>query len=95
MITTEAEIPKHFICPLTNEIMKHPVMTKQGHCFERSAVMGWMMKQGCKSEHLSSLSTNWQLRKEIWAWKMANSQSSLDINDETEYTERSDFDGAM
>lgn len=93
----EDGVPKHFICPLTNQVMKHPVVTKEGHCFERSAIMGWMMQRGCKMEHLSDLSTNWSLRNEIRSWKLTNSQRSLmsDCSSRTISTETNEAEGEM
>ena len=35
-------VPSEFICPITLEMMKNPVMTRYGHCFDRSALLTWM-----------------------------------------------------
>ena len=35
-----------FICPISQQIMRDPVMTKYGHCFEREAITEWVRKQG-------------------------------------------------
>ncbi|CDW79897.1 ubox domain containing protein [Stylonychia lemnae] len=35
-----------FLCPITQQIMKEPVMTKYGHCFEKSAILDWIERQG-------------------------------------------------
>ena len=37
-------IPEEYICPLTLELFKHPVMTRWGHTFERDAIMEWLKK---------------------------------------------------
>jgi ligand-binding SRPBCC domain-containing protein len=34
--------PEDFICPLTLEVMKEPVMTRLGHNFELSALLQWL-----------------------------------------------------
>lgn len=38
------EIPREFYCPLTGNIMKDPVITSDGFCFERSAISEWFGK---------------------------------------------------
>lgn len=40
--TTNDVVPEDFICPLTLEVMKEPVMTRWGHSFERDAIIRWM-----------------------------------------------------
>jgi hypothetical protein len=41
-----------FICPITLQIMKDPVVTPQGLCFERQAIMEWLEKsQTCPITH--------------------------------------------
>lgn len=91
MVAQEVEIPKHFLCPLTNQIMKHPVMTKYGQCFERSAVMGFIMQHGGRASHLSGLSTNWQLRAEIRAWRLINGQDDCSSHDEPSSSSSTDL----
>ena len=36
------EIPPQFICPITMEIMKEPVVVSDGHSYERQAIMNWV-----------------------------------------------------
>ncbi|KAI9142715.1 hypothetical protein BKA69DRAFT_240339 [Paraphysoderma sedebokerense] len=36
------EVPDYFVCPITLEIMKDPVISKCGHMFDREAIMKWM-----------------------------------------------------
>jgi tetratricopeptide (TPR) repeat protein len=43
-----AERPPSFICPITNDIMKEPVMDKHGHSFEKTAILQWLKtKSAC------------------------------------------------
>jgi hypothetical protein len=35
-----------FICPITQEIMRDPVMTKYGHCFEKRVIETWVSEKG-------------------------------------------------
>lgn len=36
------EIPKAYICPLTDQLMDDPVLVADGHIFERKAIAGWL-----------------------------------------------------
>ena len=37
---------KHFICPITGEVMTDPVVTPNMHRFERKAIEEWVQKNG-------------------------------------------------
>mmetsp|Transcript_28951 Transcript_28951/g.70586 ORF Transcript_28951/g.70586 Transcript_28951/m.70586 type:complete len:1083 (-) Transcript_28951:254-3502(-) len=43
-ILKHAQIPPSFVCPITCEIMKDPVVTADGHSYERSAIQTWFKK---------------------------------------------------
>ena len=47
-----------FVCPITQEIMMEPVVTKYGHSYEKSAIVFWVSKHG------SCPLTNQQLKLE-------------------------------
>ncbi|EKX52306.1 hypothetical protein GUITHDRAFT_65545, partial [Guillardia theta CCMP2712] len=38
------DMPPSFICPITNEMMRDPVSTCDGHSYERSAIEDWLQK---------------------------------------------------
>mmetsp|Transcript_517 Transcript_517/g.564 ORF Transcript_517/g.564 Transcript_517/m.564 type:complete len:101 (-) Transcript_517:30-332(-) len=38
------EVIESFLCPITQQIMKDPVMTKYGHLYERTAIEAWIDK---------------------------------------------------
>jgi U-box domain len=38
------EIPPHYICPITHEIMRDPVFTADGHTYERQAIEEWFRR---------------------------------------------------
>ena len=42
LISEEPEIPKHLVCPITNDLMKNPVITNGGQTYERNAIEKWM-----------------------------------------------------
>jgi hypothetical protein len=81
---------KRFICPLTNQVMDDPVMTKTGHNFERAALRKWMddMGETCPvtSKPLSgaTIVSNSKLKWEISQWQlyygdMASEMSKLEL----------------
>ena len=35
------KIPSHLVCPITLELMNDPVVTCDGHCYERLAIELW------------------------------------------------------
>lgn len=37
-------IPDEYLCPITREVMKDPVMAEDGYTYERSAIQGWIDK---------------------------------------------------
>jgi hypothetical protein len=38
------EMPDHFMCPITNEVMEDPVMAMDGFTYERSAISTWFQR---------------------------------------------------
>ncbi len=38
----ELDIPKQYICPITTQIMKDPVILTDGHVYERQAIEQWL-----------------------------------------------------
>jgi hypothetical protein len=39
---TALEVPYDFLCPITQEVMKYPVMNKYGINYERRAILEWL-----------------------------------------------------
>jgi hypothetical protein len=72
-LTTSTPLQK-FICPLTEEIMQDPVMSKTGYSFERAAILKWFMLRGniCplsgKPLQMSNIVSHPTLRREIQWW---------------------------
>jgi len=71
-------IPSYFFCPLTETIMKDPVITPDGTTFERVAILRWLILQPCNPvtgislshtdlvvDHLVRTSID-KARKEAW-----------------------------
>jgi U-box domain len=72
------EIPSEFVCPITMEIMVHPLVTRYGQNFERSAIVEWL-EQGSgecpltrKPLKMSDLIHNNYLATKIHLWCKAN-----------------------
>lgn len=71
------DIPAEFICPITQDVMCVPLMTKSGFHFEKSAITEWIIigNGNCpltrRPLQLSDLVPNVVLRKKIehWRWK--------------------------
>lgn len=51
-------IPNSFLCELTHQIMKDPVLDRDGHSYEREAILEYIQKNGASPITLQSLSAN-------------------------------------
>lgn len=40
----DADVPDSFLCPLTQEVMREPVVDPEGNTYERSAIEAWLEK---------------------------------------------------
>jgi hypothetical protein len=86
-------MPQHFLCPLAQDIMHDPVMTKTGHTFERSALAQWMTICGevCPVSGqplpLSHIVSDRTLKQEIQFWRRNN-----DTNDNISSQQQQEHD---
>lgn len=86
----QAEVPPEFLCPITNEIMQDPVLSKYGHSYERSAIVEWLASHSntCpmtrKKMQLSDLITHPTLRLAIRQWQIDNQQDITVLGPESE-----------
>lgn len=81
IVNTKGEmvnVPDHFICPITMQVMVSPVMTRTGRNFERSAIVEWL-RDGtgtCPCTRnpmtMSDLLPNRRLQAEIVSWRTIN-----------------------
>jgi U-box domain len=75
--------PQRFTCPLTNELMTDPVLSKTGYSFERVALLQWLVERGnvCpvsgQDLPLSHVVTNATLHHEIQGWKKQQQQEAM------------------
>ena len=77
-LPNEEEIPSNFECPITKNFMRDPVMTSDGHTYDRSAIEKWFAEghltspsTGCQLATLL-LAPNHQCRKGMEMWREKN-----------------------
>lgn len=54
-------VPDEYLCPITREVMKDPVIAEDGYTYERSAIVGWMEKGKTTSPMTNGLLNTKQL----------------------------------
>lgn len=74
----QVEIPGHFQCPITMELMQDPVMIATGHTYDRPAIQRWLDQghrtcpvTGVRLRHLE-LIPNHAIRTAIQSWAPAD-----------------------
>lgn len=70
----EYNVPEAYICPISLDIMTHPLVSRSGHRFERSAIQAWLAKAGVnpltrQPMGLRDLIPDYHLEDEIRFWK--------------------------
>lgn len=83
----QIEVPSQFICSLTLQRMRDPVLSRYGHSYERSAIIEWLLKRPeCPLTRqplkLSDLITNYRLRSDIRRWAIEHEQPITMICDD-------------
>lgn len=81
----EEDVPKYYICPLTKNIMKVPVITPYGNSYEKSAIENWLIdknfdpisKKPLKKEQLV---INYSLKNIIEEYLREKQEIFYDIN---------------
>jgi hypothetical protein len=83
--TIIAIAPERYLCVLTKELMKDPVMTETGHNFEHDAILKWLDENGdkCPASGLPlyphQIVRNHALRHEIDDWKKLNDDHGMGL----------------
>lgn len=92
--------PEDFICPITQEIFRHPVQDILGHTYERSAILAWLAANGTcpltrRPMRPSSVITNVHMKLAIETWRKENGIAELTPvdSDEDSTSRREDDDG--
>lgn len=62
--------PSEFLCPITGELMRDPVMGTDGHSYERSAISAWLASHSTspitrEPMYAANLTPNYALRSQI------------------------------
>jgi U-box domain len=87
------EVPTEFVCPITMEIMVHPVATRYGQNFERSAILAWLDKGSGECPltrrplRMKDLINNNHLTKKIRQWKELHDLTNRDDEDDSDGVE--------
>ncbi|KAJ4769825.1 U-box domain-containing protein kinase family protein [Rhynchospora pubera] len=69
-------VPRHFICPIMNEMMEDPYLAGDGHTYEYRAITAWLEKSDIspvtkqKLQH-TSIIPNISLRSALQEWKLS------------------------
>ncbi|CAI9105780.1 OLC1v1004793C1 [Oldenlandia corymbosa var. corymbosa] len=81
----EIEIPSHFICPISMQLMRDPVIVATGMTYDRESIEKWLYS--CKNNicpmtklelPTKDLTPNHTLRRLIQAWCMVNSSNGIE-----------------
>ena len=91
-------VPKSFLCPITHEIMDHPVLDCVGNCYEKAAIENWFRQcaiyldrrrtSPLSNEELATadLLPNRALKSAIQEWResraMSLDPSTLEVSEE-------------
>lgn len=60
-VADDADVPNEFLCPITHEVMKDPVIACDGYSYERTAIWGWLQSGKLTSPMTNKILTNTQL----------------------------------
>ncbi|XP_022756673.1 E3 ubiquitin-protein ligase PUB23-like [Durio zibethinus] len=81
----EIEIPHHFLCPISLQLMRDPVTISTGITYDRDSIEKWFFsckKKACpvtkKVLHDSDLTPNHTLRRLIQAWCTLNASHGIE-----------------
>ncbi len=83
------QVPNAYICPITLNIMSHPLVSKTGKHYERSAIISWLMKSNTcpltrQPLFLSHLISDRALEEEIKRFK---ERHEITVDDDEEETD--------
>jgi hypothetical protein len=85
--TETSSIPEDFLCPITHDIMRSPLMCKSGLSFDRAAILTWLQDHGntCpltrESLSPSGLVPNRALEARISTWCEENGMELQDADE--------------
>jgi U-box domain len=92
------DIPQEFICPITHDIMKYPLMSRYGQTYDRDAILTWLSQHNnlCpltrKVLHVNDLIRHRALQSQIEAWQRHHHGLSNDDEKEAPIHHRDDYE---
>ena len=79
----DANVPKHFSCPITHELFVDPVIFADGHTYERDAIATWLRRRETSPMTGESfpgrrivLLPNHAMRSQVEEWKAIRRSTS-------------------
>ncbi|KAL7613753.1 hypothetical protein Lser_V15G05825 [Lactuca serriola] len=81
----EIDVPSHFLCPISMQLMNDPVTISTGITYDRQSIERWLFT--CRSSSCpvtkqvlsdTDLTPNYNLRRLIQSWCTMNSHLGLD-----------------
>ncbi len=90
---TDRTVPAAFLCPLTLDIMREPVMDRNGHTYEKRAILEWLERgnEACpltrNRMRMSDLVPNSSLQRRIQDWRREQGEDlcTTEEDDEEEF----------
>jgi hypothetical protein len=78
-MSQEDEIPEEFICPITQQVFKDPVMDMYGRTYERNAMLSWLAANGTcpltrRTMKASDLIPNVMMETRVRLWQRETGQ---------------------
>ena len=66
-IETDQEVPEEFICPITQDVMRNPVLCSDGYVYEKAAIEEWLISRRKTSPmtNLPMTSTKMEVQSEL------------------------------
>jgi hypothetical protein len=98
MENTSNDAPGEFVCPISLQIMKDPVMSKSGQNYDRDAILQWLNRGNVNCPLTrqplkpSLLAPNNSLKRKIMKWKFYNGVEEND-DDDVSVSSNQDYKG--
>jgi hypothetical protein len=88
---TEVEVPENFICPITQDIMSCPLLSREGHNYEREAIMNWVSEHGTSPLTREFLRPSQLVRNRVLEGKISRFLRQHGIDDTTVEAKSEEF----
>ncbi len=74
-------IPQDYLCPITHEIMKNPVIAADGHTYEEKSIIEWLSRGNRRSPLNGNNLPHTILLENIFAKKIINEFKKITSRD--------------